>query len=184
VAQVSQATSGPDLGAAMAAGTFAGSWTLDPSRSSVGLKTKAMWGIVPVKGSFSEVTGSGAVGDDGKLTGQLTVKSTSVNTKMKKRDEHLRSDDFFACEQFPDITFDVEQATPSPTGLSVVGRLTVRGVTKPLSLPATVTNLGSNEVSIDAVAEIDRSSFGIDYHGKGATKMANVLNIHAVFTRD
>jgi polyisoprenoid-binding protein YceI len=168
----------------MANGTFAGSWTLDPSRSSVGLKAKAMWGLVPVKGTFSEMTGGGVVGDDGTVTGHLTVKSASVNTKMKKRDEHLRSDDLFASEKFPDITFEVDQTTPTPTGLTLGGHLTVRGVTKALSLPATVTDLGSNEVSIDATSEIDRSNFGVDYHGKGATKMLNVLDIHAVFTRD
>jgi polyisoprenoid-binding protein YceI len=89
----SQVVAGADLRADLVRGAFNGSWSLVPSESSVRLKAKAMWGIVPVKGIFSELAGSAAVAADGGVTGRLEVKSASINTKMKKRDEHLRSDD-------------------------------------------------------------------------------------------
>ena len=117
---------GADLRADLARGAFNGSWTLVPSESSVLLKAKAMWGIVPVKGIFSELAGSAAVAADGGVTGRLEVKSASINTKMKKRDEHLRSEDFFACDRFSDIAFEIDKVTSTPSGLTLAGRLTVR----------------------------------------------------------
>lgn len=125
-AATSQVMAGADLKGQLARGAFNGSWTLVPSESSVRLKAKARWGIVPVKGTFSELAGSAAVATDGGVTGRLEVKSASINTKMKKRDEHLRSDDFFACDRFSDIVFEIDKVTSTPSGLTLAGRLTVR----------------------------------------------------------
>ena len=108
-------------------GKLAGSWTLDAARSEIGLKSKSMWGLVPVKGVFREVTGSGTVSAAGDVAGTVTVAAASVDTKMKKRDDHLRSADFFDVANTPDITFAVEQVTPSGEGVTVTGTLTVRG---------------------------------------------------------
>jgi polyisoprenoid-binding protein YceI len=113
----------------------------------------------------------------------LEVKSASINTKMKKRDEHLRSDDFFACDRFSDIVFEIDQLTSTSSGLTVTGRLTVRERTIRLEFPAVVTDLGSGQMGIDTELQVDRSEFGISYRGKGATKMNNALIIHAVFAR-
>ena len=85
-----------------------------------------MWGMVPVKGVFREVTGSGTVSAAGDVAGTITVAAGSIDTKMKKRDDHLRSADFFDVANTPDITFTVEQVTPSGEGVTVTGALTVR----------------------------------------------------------
>jgi polyisoprenoid-binding protein YceI len=172
-----------DLSSELARGAFKGSWTLVPSESSVGLKTKAMWGVVPVKGTFSELAGSAAVGADGGVTGRFVVKSASINTKMKKRDAHLRSDDFFASDRFPDIVFEIDQVTSTTSGLMVAGRLTVRDRTLRFEFPAVVADLGSGRIGIDAEVQVDRSELGLSYRGKGATKMDNTIIIHAVFAR-
>jgi polyisoprenoid-binding protein YceI len=182
-ATTSQVVAGADLRADLARGAFNGSWTLFPSESSVRLKAKAMWGIVPVKGAFSELAGSAAVAADGEVTGRLEFKSASINTKMKKRDEHLRSDDFFASERFPDIVFEIDQVTLTTSGLAVEGFLTVRERTIRLTFGAVVTDVGSGQMCIDAELQIDRSELGLSYRGKGATKMNNALIIHAVFAR-
>jgi len=60
-----------------------------------------------VKGRFSEMAGSAAVAAYGGVTGRLEVKSASINTRMKKRYAHLRSADFFACDHFSDIVFEI-----------------------------------------------------------------------------
>jgi polyisoprenoid-binding protein YceI len=172
-----------DLRADLARGALNGSWTLVPSESSVGLKAKAMWGIMPVKGTFSELAGSATVAADGGVTGRLEVKSSSINTKMKKRDAHLRSDDFFASDRFPDIVFEIDQVTSTTSGLKVVGRLTVRERTLQLEFPSVVAELGPGRIVIDTEVQVDRSELGLSYRGKGATKMNNALIIHAVFAR-
>ena len=178
-----QVVAAADLRADLARGAFNGSWTLVPSESSVRLKAKAMWGIVPVKGTFSELAGSGTVAADGGVTGRLEVKSASIYTKMKKRDEHLRSDDFFASDRFSDIVFEIDQVTPTTSGLTVKGRLTVRERTIRLAFPAVITDLGSGKMGIDTKLHVDRSELGLTYRGKGATNMDNALIIHAVFAR-
>jgi polyisoprenoid-binding protein YceI len=174
---------GADLRADLARGAFVGSWTLVPSESSVRLKAKSMWGIVPVKGTFSEMAGSAAVAADGAVTGRLEVKSASINTKMKKRDAHLRGDDFFASDRFSDIVFEIDQVTPTTSGINVSGRLTVRERTLRLEFMALVADLGPGRMGIDTEVEVDRSAFDLNYRGKGATKMNNAIIIHAVFAR-
>jgi len=178
-----QVLAGADLRTDLARGAFKGSWTLVPSESSVRLKAKAMWGIVPVKGTFSELAGSATVAVDGGVTGRLVVKSASINTKMKKRDAHLRGDDFFASDRFSDIVFEIDQVTSTTSGLKVAGRLTVRERTLRLEFSAVVADLGSGRIGVDTEVQVDRSELGLSYRGKGATKMNNALIIHAVFAR-
>jgi polyisoprenoid-binding protein YceI len=179
----SQVVAGAALRADLARGALNGSWTLVPSESGVRLKAKSMWGIVPVKGTFSELAGSAAVAADGAVTGRLVVKSASINTKMKTRDAHLRGDDFFASDRFSDIVFEIDQVTSTASGLKVSGRLTVREHTLRLEFPAVVADLGSGHMGIDTEVQVDRSELGLSYRGKGATNMNNTLIIHAVFAR-
>src|SRR6266567_933419 len=61
------------LQATLKDGTLAGSWTLDASRSTIGLRSKSMWGLAPVKGVFRQVSGTGAVSPAGEVSGTITV---------------------------------------------------------------------------------------------------------------
>src|SRR6266699_4283863 len=91
------------LQATLKDGTLAGSWTLDASRSTIGLRSKSMWGLAPVKGVFRQVSGTGAVSPAGEVSGTITVAAASVDTKNKRRDKHLRSADFFDSDTHPQI---------------------------------------------------------------------------------
>jgi polyisoprenoid-binding protein YceI len=164
-------------------GKLAGSWTLDGAKSEIGLKSKSMWGLVPVKGVFREVTGSGTVSAAGDVAGTITVAAASVDTKMKKRDEHLRSAEFFDVANTPDITFTAEQVTPSGDGVTVAGSLTVAGRTKPASFPARVTVLGETQLELDGELQVNRADFGLTWNQLGASSMHNTITVHAVFTR-
>jgi polyisoprenoid-binding protein YceI len=181
------ATSGqstaPALEALLRDGQFAGNWTLDPSRSEIRLRSKSMWGLAPVKGVFSRVSGSGTVSPAGEVSGTITVPADSVDTKNKKRDEHLRSGDFFDAANHPSITFAVDSIKLSGEGARVTGSLTVRGRTKPVSFDATVSVHDGAEVWLDAEVPVNRADFGLTWNQMGMASMHNTITIHAVFTR-
>jgi len=163
-------------------GNLAGSWTLDTARSEVRLKSRSMWGLAPVKGVFREVTGNGTASAAGDVTGTITVAARSVDTKNKKRDEHLRSADFFDAANHPDITFTVDGIKPGNGGVRVTGRLTVRGQTRPVSFDATVSS-AEGETRLDGEIQVNRADFGLTWNQMGMASMRNTITVHAVFTR-
>ena len=77
-------------GAPQAISDLTGTWTLDPRRAEIQFHTKAMW-VLPVSGTLRVTEGSGVVGGDGRVTGCLVVDANSIDTKNKRRDEHLRA---------------------------------------------------------------------------------------------
>jgi polyisoprenoid-binding protein YceI len=162
---------------------LAGSWTLDSSKSTVGLKSKSMWGLVPVKGVFREVSGEGTVSPAGQVTGRVAVAAASVDTKNKRRDTHLRSADFFDSDNYPDITFTVNQATPAGPGVTVSGDLTVRDRTRPVTFDARVSVVDSGEIWLDGEVQINRGDFGLTWNQIGMAGMHNTITVHTVFTR-
>ena len=164
-------------------GKLAGSWTLDGSRTEIGLKSKSVWGLVSVKGVFREVSGNGTVSADGGVAGALTVAAGSIDTKMKKRDEHLRSADFFDVDSHPHITFTAKQVQPSGQGVTVTGDLTVRGETRPVSFTAQVSSVNEAEVSLDGEVQVNRTDFGLTWNQLGMSSVHNTITVHAVFTR-
>jgi polyisoprenoid-binding protein YceI len=178
-----QTTPPPALQELLRDGKLAGSWTLDAARSEIGLKSKSMWGLVPVKGVFREVTGSGTVSAAGDAAGTITVAAASVDTKNKKRDDHLRSADFFDVANTPDITFAVEQVTPSGEGVTVTGTLTVRGRTRPASFAARVSVPDGAQVEVDGELQVNRTDFGLNWNQLGMSSVHNTIAVHAVFTR-
>lgn len=163
-------------------GTLAGSWTLDGSRSTIGLRSKSMWGLAPVKGVFHQVSGEGAVLQNGQVSGTITVGAASIDTKNKKRDTHLRSAEFFDSDKHPQITVSASGFAPSGPGVTVTGTLTVRDQTRPLSFDATVA-VDGDEVSLDTEIEVNRGDFGLTWNQLGMASMHNTITVHAVFTR-
>lgn len=171
----------PALQELLADATLAGDWALDGARSAIGLRSKVVWGLIPVKGAFGQVTGHGTVSPTGEVSGTITVAAASIETKNAKRDKHLRSADFFAAGTFPRITFNVDRLEPSSEGVTVTGQLTVRGRTRPLAFPATVSVARSGEVWLDAQVQVNRADFGLTWNQMGMTSMQNTITVHAVF---
>jgi polyisoprenoid-binding protein YceI len=173
----------PELRARLADGSLAGPWALDPGRSSVELRTRAVFGLAGVKGRFGEVAGEAVVSGPGEISGTITVGASSLSTGMKVRDTHLRSADFFDAENHPAIVFTVQGVALTDQGATVSGTLQVRDQTRPLTFPATVTALDDQALRLDAEVTVDRSEFGLSWKKRGATTMANTIIIQAVFTR-
>ncbi len=163
-------------------GKLAGAWALDAARSEIGLKSKSVWGLVSIKGVFREVTGSGTVSEAGDVTGTVTVAAGSIDTKMKKRDEHLRSADFFEADKYPHITFAATQVTPSGEGVTVTGALTVRDQTRPVSFAARVSG-SDGEVELNGELQVNRADFGLTWNQLGMSSVHNTITVHAVFTK-
>ena len=146
-----------------------GTWTVDPSHSSVEFQVKHM-GIATVKGLFSEFEGTLEVGEDGTVTAGGSVKAASIDTRAAQRDEHLRSADFFDVENHPELRFrstEVEQLDED--SYRIVGELTIRGVTREVELHAAIQGLdqdpwGNTRVGVEVTGEIDREEFGLTWN--------------------
>jgi polyisoprenoid-binding protein YceI len=173
----------PELPALLTDGALAGTWALDPVRSSVRLKSRSMWGLEPVHGVFGELSGHGTVTPAGEVSGTVTVAAASIDTKNTKRDTHLRTADFFDTGNHPDITFTADGIRPSGQGVTVTGALTVRDRTRPLSFAATASVCRDGEIWVEAELPINRADFGLTWNRLGMTSMHNTLTIHAVFSR-
>jgi polyisoprenoid-binding protein YceI len=143
-----------------------------------------MWGLVPVSGAFREIEGEATSSPAGDVTGHHALRTASLDTKISNRDKHLRSDDFFASDKYPAITFTADKIEPAGQGVTVSGTLTVRDQSRPISFPADPSQAGDSEVTLDATVRVDRSDFGLTFNQMmNAFSMQNTVTVHAVFTR-
>jgi polyisoprenoid-binding protein YceI len=140
-----------------------GVWKVDPARSTIGFKAKSMWGLASVNGRFTELYGDAQITDTQTVFGRIDIKAASVDTKIGKRDEHLRSADYFEAEKFPDISVVVTGAEViNGDNVDLRAQLTVKSTTAPLLLQAKVVVLDDSSVRVSAQATIDRKDFGVD----------------------
>jgi polyisoprenoid-binding protein YceI len=167
----------------LSTGGLAGTWVFDPAGSTVGLRSRSMWGMAPVKGSFGKVIGEGTLSASGEVTGSIKVATDSITTKNTKRDKHLRSAAFFNSEVHPYIVFTADTLNAGPAGLVFNGSLQVAGRTRPISVPVQLSASGNELVQLDAEVTIDRSDFGLTWNQLGMASMKNVITVRAVFTR-
>jgi len=163
--------------------TAVGTWTLDPSATTIELHTKAMWGLAKVTGHFTAAEGSATVGSDSSVSGTLVIDAASVNTGTAKRDEHLRTKDFFEVDTYPTFVYAVSAVKPAADDtLAVSGTFTVHGQTRPLELIATATLSEPNRATVTASAEIDRTQWGLTWTKMGARVINHVI-VTAVFAK-
>jgi polyisoprenoid-binding protein YceI len=147
-----------------------GAWSVDPVHSSVEFSIKHM-GIANVRGHFSEFEGTLEIKEslpDCRAHG--TVRAASIDTGESKRDEHLRSPDFFDVEQFPEITFEsirVEAIDDEST--RVHGNLTMHGITKEITLDVRFQGTEADpwdklRTGLAVVGTLDRSDFDMKFN--------------------
>ncbi|WP_405720225.1 YceI family protein [Streptomyces sp. NBC_01537] len=162
-----------------------GLWKLDQTQSTVAVRHKTMWGMVTVNGTFTAVSGGGEVHPDGSASGTVTLESASLDTKHAKRDKHLQSADFFDVDNHPAVTFAVRSAVPGADGtVQVAGELTVRGISRPQSFPASVTGSGSDAVTLTAELTVDRGEFGMAWNQLGMMRGLTTVTATLRFTRE
>lgn len=146
----------------LTSGAWAEDWVLDPGRSSVRFRSASMWGLVKVTGQFANLRGEGSLGRDGGATGTLVIEVSSIDTGNKRRDKHLRSDDFFHAATHPEITYSVSGITPDgPGGVRVTGELSILDHVHPLELTAALDEADLTGAALVAEVELDQATWGI-----------------------
>ncbi|NEE17869.1 YceI family protein [Streptomyces sp. SID7499] len=153
---------------ATALGELTGDYVLDPARTRVGFTARAAL-VSRVRGRFDAFEGSARLdgGHPSRSAVRLTIRAASVQTRNTKRDDHLRSGDFLDAESHPDLTFvstHVEQT--GGTRFGVTGDLTVRGVTRQVTVDLELTGSGrdpqgSQSAAFTGRTVIDRHDWGV-----------------------
>jgi polyisoprenoid-binding protein YceI len=146
-------------------------WNIDQAHSTATFTVRHLM-VSTVPGSFGKV--SGKVTYDGKNLSSLavdaTIDATTINTNNGRRDEHLKSADFFEVAKYPTITFKSKRAVAGAAGkFQLVGDLTMHGVTKEVTLdvegPSPTVNVGRNfVVGANATVTIKRSDWGLTWN--------------------
>jgi polyisoprenoid-binding protein YceI len=153
-------------------GASASTWNIDPEHSSMQFKVSHL-GLVDVKGIFRKYQGTVTLDekDIAKSSVNVTIEAASVDTGVEKRDEHLRTDDFFDVAKHPTITFISKKVTPAGKGrCKVSGDLTICGVTKEVVLDVTGPTKelkdpwGNIRRGVSATTTINRTEFGLTYN--------------------
>lgn len=146
-------------------------WKLDPAHTDITFAVKHMM-IATVRGRFSGVEGT-LTGDPNDLANakvEVKIDASTIDTRQEQRDDHLRSADFFEVEKFPEITFVSRQVTPKGgDAYEVVGDLTIRGVTQPITLDATFNGRGKDpwgneKIGFSAEGRLNRKDFGLTWN--------------------
>jgi polyisoprenoid-binding protein YceI len=161
-----------------------GTWAVVPDQSSIAVKSKSMWGVVPVKGRFTEFSGDGQITAPQTVSGRLEIKAASLQTGIRKRDDHLHSADFFEAEKFPDISVIVNSAEAiDGDTVDLRAQLTIKGVTKPLELKTKVTPVGDGGMRLSTQATVNRKDFGVDGNLMGMIGDNATISGDVVFRR-
>ncbi|MGC9963702.1 MAG: YceI family protein [Acidimicrobiales bacterium] len=151
-------------------GYIAGTWDIDPVHSEVSFQVRHMV-VSKVRGRFDTFGGAIVTAEDpARSSVQVTIDAASINTANPDRDTHVRSADFLDTETFPQISFSSTGVRADGDDYVVDGELTIRGVTKPVTLKVeangfTPDQRGGTRAGFSASTEINRGDFGVSFNG-------------------
>lgn len=164
---------------------LAGGWNLVPDRSAITFKVRNMWGLVNVKGRFTDFAGDGQLTGKGAVFGRVDIRATSLDTGIGRRDKHLRSADFFDVDRFPEIGVVVTALRPT-TGKAadVRANFTIKGITAELPLPVTISELDDGSVRVAGETTLDRARFDLGWNRLGMIGPTVTAAAEAIFVRE
>jgi len=147
-------------------------YTVDPDHSTVTFKVRHIFSTVV--GRFDKFSGTITFDPNDPSTARVegSIDAASINTNVARRDEHLRSKDFFDVQQFPTISFvaaTVAGVDPSKKSGQLDGNLTIHGVTKPVVIEATYLGegkdpMGNVRAGFSGTTKINRKDFGLTWN--------------------
>ena len=172
---------------------IAGVYTIDPMHTTVEFIGRHLM-ITKVRGRFTDVSGTITIDDEPEKSHvEVELQVASVDTGIPDRDGHLRSADFFNADDYPTITFKSTKVEAGKSGTwDVTGDLTVRDVTRPITLEvdfdgANASPMGDERIAFSAATEVDREDWGLTWNVALETggvlvgkKIRIELNIQAV----
>jgi polyisoprenoid-binding protein YceI len=143
-------------------------WNIDPFHANAQFEVRHL-GISNVQGEFTKVSGTVTLDDSdiAKSSVDASIDVTSIDTRVSRRDDDLKSDGFFDATKFPTITFKSTKVQKAGEGkLTVTGDLTIKGVTKSVTLDvsgptAPITAMGGQRRGMSATTKINRQDFGV-----------------------
>ncbi|MDP1720765.1 MAG: YceI family protein [Candidatus Nanopelagicaceae bacterium] len=151
--------------------SLTGTYSIDASHSQIGFTARHAM-VTKVRGAFNEFEGSGYFDAENPANSHLkvTIKAASIDTRSADRDAHLRSNDFFSMDEFPEITFvstgfdKVEE-----DAYKLTGDLTIKGITKPVSVDFDFTGTavdpwGNTRIGFEGKSTINRKDWGVNWN--------------------
>ncbi|PFG29202.1 polyisoprenoid-binding protein YceI [Paramicrobacterium agarici] len=147
---------------------IAGTWTLDPMHSKLEFSLKHLM-ISKVRGTFDVVDATVVTAENpADSTVEATIDVSSVNTGQADRDNHLRTSDFFKVDEFPTMTFRSTKISNDGDDFTIEGELTLRGVTKPVTLTGefggVIDAQGQTKAGLTASTTINRLDYGVNWN--------------------
>ena len=158
-----------------------GAWHLDPARSSIEFHVPHFWGLITVKGRFERYEGTLDLQSEPAV--ELTIEADSLQTGNRKRDQHLRSADFFDVEHHPQVRFVSETAALEDTTVKVSGRLHAAGRSIPVELDATVHTVEGG-LEIEAVTHAPHYELGMTWSPLGIARPHSTLIVKGRLVRN
>jgi polyisoprenoid-binding protein YceI len=153
-------------------------WVLDPARSTVEFRVRNWWGLTTVVGHFSRFDGSYTVGPNRQAV-DLIVDAASLETGNRRRNEHLRSKDFFDIEPHPHVSFTANDVTHAGNNtLCVHGELEAAGKKVSLWFEAAVREL-DEELELEATTRVDQRLLGMTWSPLGMVLSPATLHVKA-----
>ena len=161
-----------------------GTWVLDAAHTEIAFVARHAM-VTKVRGKFDEFDATVTIDEENPANNSATatIKTASVNTGNADRDGHVRGEDFFNVEEFPEMTFT--STGFDATAGTVTGDLTLKGITKPVTLDVEVFGVeedpfGNTRVGFEASTKINRKDFGVDFQaplGSGGVLVSEQITI-------
>ena len=147
-----------------------GDYTLDVSHTRLGFSARHAM-VTTVRGTFKDFEGTAHVDTANPAASkvELTIKADSIDTGVADRDAHLRSADFFDVESHPEITFTSTDVQRSGDDWTITGDLTIKGVTKPVTVDLESTGsardpFGNDRIGFEGSVVINRKDWGVSWN--------------------
>jgi polyisoprenoid-binding protein YceI len=152
-------------------GLLTGTYSIDPSHTRIGFVARHAM-VTKVRGSFNQFEGTGTydADDPTRSSLSLTIDAKSIDTRNADRDAHLRGNDFFDMDTYPEIRFVSTKVEPvDAETYRVTGDLTIKDVTKPVSIDFEVSGpvqdpWGNTRIGLEGKSEINRKDWGVSFN--------------------